>query len=131
MECDIPTDDLDSLVMEDFSSNEESSEEDYLKSAVEALSGGIGSMQKTVKNQRNFASMLGSSNQNGTQRSFASMLESKKSGNQRSFATLLGKNKQKDTPTRDFSALLPKNTENTEATLILTPKVSLSAKIQT
>ena len=122
MESNIPTDDLDALVSEDFSTNEESSEEDYLKSAVEALSGGMGRMQKTMKNQRNFASMLGNTNQNN-QRSFASMLETQKSGNQRSFATLLGRNKMKDTTTRDFSALLPTKKENSEATLILTPKV--------
>ena len=122
MESCIPTDDLDALVSEDFSTNEETSEEDYLKSAVEALSGGIGSMKKTIKDQRNFASMLGNTNQNN-QRSFASMLEAKKSGNQRSFATLLGRNKIKDSTKRDFAALLPNQKKSNEATLILTPKV--------
>ena len=146
----IPTDDLDSLVTEDFSSTSDSSEseQDVLQSAIEAMSGGLGSSLKSPPNQRNFASLLGNAQkspernftsllgkpqkspernfasllgqpQKSPERNFASLLEPKGS-NQRSFATILGRQKS---PNRNFSSLLPSRDSNSKFTLVLKSKV--------
>ena len=135
MDQTIPTDDLDSLVTEDFSSTSDSSEseQDMLQSAIESMSGGIGSSLKSPPNQRNFASLLGNAQkspernfasllgkpQKSPERNFASLLEPKGS-NQRSFATILGRQKS---PNRNFSSLLPSRDSNSKFTLVLKSKV--------
>ena len=135
MDQTIPTDDLDSLVTEDFSSTSYSSEseQDMLQSAIESMSGGIGSSLKSPPNQRNFASLLGNAQkspernfasllgkpQKSPERNFASLLEPKGS-NQRSFATILGRQKS---PNRNFSSLLPSRDSISKFTLVLKSKV--------
>ena len=130
---DIPTGDLDSLVTEDFST-EESSEDDILKTAIESLSGSgsIVHLQKstTTKNQRNFASMLGAQ-QKSPERNFASLLDPKSNGSPRSFASLLEQRKKSPNrlKERSFSSLLPSRNglsgnSNSKVTLALKPKVN-------